>query len=249
VWGAGCSFLHQGYTMHRNRLLASLSQADLRKIKVAGVAVPVAFQELLWRPGAQQTHVYFPLEGYVSLLADVGDTRRMEVGMVGTEGMLGLGVAQGVPVAAVEALVQESGVAWRVESRAFLAVLAESSGLRKVLDRYAYVVQAQLSQANACIRFHEILPRLARWLLMCHDRSPGDTFPMTQEFLSTMLGVRRVSVTNAASDLQVRGLIHYHRGLITVFDHEGLLETACCCYARDRATYESVFSPAKPVPS
>jgi CRP-like cAMP-binding protein len=233
--------------MHRNRILASLSQADLRKIKVAGTAVPMAFQDVLWTPGAQQTHVHFPLEGYISLLADAGDTRRMEVGMVGTEGMLGLGVAQGVPVAAVEALVQESGVAWRLESQAFLAVLAESSGLRKVLDRYAYVVQAQLSQASACIRFHEISPRLARWLLMCRDRSPGDTFPMTQEFLSTMLGVRRVSVTNAASDLQSRGLIHYHRGHLTVVDHHGLLAAACCCYARDCTTYENVLAPRKPV--
>jgi CRP-like cAMP-binding protein len=197
--------------------------------------------------GTRLTHVHFPLEGYVSLLANVGDTRRMEVGMVGVEGMLGLGVAQGVPLAFVEALVQESGVAWCLESRAFLAVLAESAGLRKVLDRYASVVQAQLSQACACIRFHDISPRLARWLLMCCDRSPGDTFPMTQEFLSTMLGVRRVSVTNAASDLQARGLIRYNRGQLTVVDHAGLLSVACCCYARDCATYEQVLAPQRPV--
>lgn len=231
--------------MHRNRLLASLSQADMRKIKVAGTSVPLVFQDVLWMPGAQQTHVHFPLEGYVSLLADAGNSRRIEVGMVGTEGMLGLGVAQGVPVAAVQALVQESGLAWRLESRAFMAVLAESSGLRKMLDRYAYVVQAQLARGSACSHFHEISPRLARWLLMCRDRSPGDSFPMTQTFLATMLGVRRVSVTNAASELQARGLIHYHRGLVTVVAPEGLLAAACCCYGHDCAMYEAVFAPRK----
>lgn len=232
--------------MQRNRLLASLSQADVRKIKVAGTLVPLVFQEVLWTPGATQTHVHFPLEGYVSLLADAGDTRVVEVGMVGAEGMLGLGVAQGVPIAAVRALVQEGGLAWRMESQAFMAVLTESSGFRKILDRYAYVVQAQLSQASACIRFHEISPRLARWLLMCHDRSPADSFPMTQTFLSTMLGVRRVSVTNAAGGLQERGLIHYQRGVLTVVDRPGLMEAACCCYARESATYAQVLTARKP---
>lgn len=234
--------------MHRNRILASLSQADLRKIKVAGTSVPMLFQEVLWTSGEQQTHVHFPLEGYVSSLADAGGNRLVEVGMVGIEGMLGLGVAQGVPVAAVQTLVQESGLALRMESRAFMAVLAESTGLRKVLDRYAYVVQAQLSQASACIRFHEISPRLARWLLMCRDRSPGDTFPMTQEFLSTMLGVRRVSVTNAAGALQAQGLIHYHRGQLTVLDPKGLKLAACTCYARDCATYAAALATRKSAP-
>ena len=227
--------------MQRNRLLASLSQIDQRKIRVAGTCVPLAFKDVLWTPGGHQAHVYFPLEGYVSLLADAGDAHVVEVGMVGPEGMLGLGVAQGVPVAMVKALVQEGGWAWRVDGRAFRAVLADSVGLRKVLFSYAYVVQAQLSQASACIRFHEVLPRLARWLLMCQDRSPANTFPMTQEFLSTMLGVRRVSVTNAASELQAQGLIHYHRGILTVVDRRGLKAVSCLCYARDSSIYEAIF--------
>ena len=228
--------------MQRNRLLASLSQIDQRKIRVAGTCVPLAFKDVLWTPGGHQAHVYFPLEGYVSLLADAGDAHVVEVGMVGPEGMLGLGVAQGVPVAVVKALVQEGGWAWRVDGRAFRAVLADSVGLRKVLFSYAYVVQAQLSQASACIRFHEVLPRLARWLLMCQDRSPANTFPMTQEFLSTMLGVRRVGVTMAASGFQDSGLIEYHRGEVTVLDRAALEAEACSCYAADARLLRNMFA-------
>lgn len=232
--------------MHRNRLLAGLSRADQRRVQVAGVSVPLVLHEVLWTPGSVQRYALFPLQGYVSLLADAGDGRMMEVGMVGTEGMLGLGVALGVPRVAVKALVQEGGQAWRLERAALLALLADSAGLRKTLDRYVYVMLAQLSQASACVRFHEVAPRLARWLLMCHDRSPGDSFPMTQVLLSTMLGVRRVSITNAASALQSQGLIHYHRGVMHVVNRPGLLAASCSCYQRDSTTYQQVFAGEEP---
>ena len=227
--------------MQRNQLLASLSQADQRRVAAAGACVSLTLHEVLGTPGKPQRHVWFPLQGYVSLLADAGEGHCMEVGMVGSEGMLGLGVALAVPWDAVQALVQEGGQAWQLEQRELRTLLAVSPGLRRALDRYAYVLLAQLSQAVACVRFHEIAPRLARWLLMCQDRSPGDTFPMTQEFLSTMLGVRRVSVTNAAGELQSRGLIHYHRGLLQVIDRPGLLEVSCSCYQRDCAVYARVL--------
>jgi len=230
------------YTMQRNRLLASLPRAEARRLQIAGRCVPLDMQRVMGVPGQRQGYVLFPLQGYVSLLADAGSGRSMEVGMVGSEGMLGLGVTLGVPVVAVQALVQEEGLAWRIEAVAMRALLQESAALRRMLDRYTYVVLAQLSQASACVRFHEIEPRLARWLLMCQDRSPQDTFPMTQAFLSHMLGVRRVSVTMAAGQLQSRGLIAYHRGQLQVLDRPGLLAASCGCYQSDCDVYARVMA-------
>jgi CRP-like cAMP-binding protein len=238
------TFDQKELTMQRNRLLASLPRADAGQMRDAGRCVPLEMKQPMGKPGQRQGHVLFPLQGYVSLLADAGDGHAMEVGMVGTEGMLGLGVALGVPVVSVRGLVQEGGWAWRIEAPRMRRLMLESAALRSVLDRYAYVSLAQLSQASACVRFHEIGPRLARWLLMCQDRSPAESFPMTQAFLSDMLGVRRVSVTLAAGALQSQGLIAYHRGVLRVLDRAGLMAASCTCYQQDCAVYARVFSKA-----
>lgn len=238
------SFDHKEITMHRNRLLAGLPRADARLMRAAGRCVPLEMNQDLGKPGQRQSYVLFPLQGYVSLLADAGDGHAMEVGLVGTEGVLGLGVALGVPVASVRGLVQEAGWAWRIEASSMRRLMLESAALRSALDRYVYVSLAQLSLASACVRFHEIGPRLARWLLMCQDRSPAESFPMTQAILSDMLGVRRVSVTLAAGALQSQGLIAYHRGVLRVLDRAGLMAASCSCYAQDCAVYGRVFPKA-----
>jgi CRP-like cAMP-binding protein len=151
--------------------------------------------------------------------------------MVGCEGMLGAHLALGVSAAPLHALVQGPGAAWRMAAARFRAELAASPALQRTLGRYLYVMMRQLGTASACLRFHQIGPRLARWLLMSQDRANGAHFHMTHEFLSYMLGVRRVGITQAAGDLQRRGLIHYHRGDFEVLDRLGLEAAACSCYA------------------
>jgi CRP-like cAMP-binding protein len=113
------------------------------------------------------------------------------------------------------------------------------------MKRYLYVVVEQMVCASACLRFHLIGPRLARWLLMSHDRAHADRFHITHEFLATMLGVRRVGVTMAAGALQRSGLIHYHRGELTVLDRAGLEASACSCYASQRLAYDTQIGSAK----
>jgi len=113
--------------------------------------------------------------------------------------------------------------------------------LQAILDRYVYVLMGQLASSAACVRFHEITPRLARWLLMMQDRAHADSFSVTHEFLGFMLGVRRVGITTAAGALQKKGLIEYHRGKVTVLNRKGLKATACSCYAADQQTYVKVM--------
>jgi len=186
-------------------------------------------------------HVYFPTEGFISLLTVASGTHGLEVGMVGSEGLLGAHIVLGVAAAPQRALVQGAGSALRIEWRACRAELARSPALQRALGRYVYVLMAQQASAAACLRFHEIGPRLARWLLMSQDRARSATFLITHEFLAYMLGVRRVGVTRAAGTLQRAGLVEYHRGALTVLDRAGLEDAACGCYAEDSHAYAALL--------
>jgi CRP-like cAMP-binding protein len=126
-------------------------------------------------------------------------------------------------------------------ARTFKSELARNIPLQTVLNRYVYVLMAQLAESTACVRFHQIGPRLARWLLMSQDRSASTTFTLTQEFLAYMLGVRRVGITAAAGALQKAGLIKYQRGQLKVLDRKGLEQAACGCYASDQETYSNLL--------
>ena len=185
--------------------------------------------------------MYFPTEGFISLVAMIEGTPGVEVGMVGREGMLGAELALGVPTAPLHALVQGAGASWRIEATAFQRELSASPGLQRSLHRYLYVLMAQLATSAACLRFHQIGPRLARWLLMTQDRANSNSFHVTQEFLAYMLGVRRVGVTMAAGVLQRSGLISYHRGDFTVLDRSSLEAVACGCYAAGRESYAALL--------
>jgi CRP-like cAMP-binding protein len=220
-----------------NRLIELLPAEDRQRLLAVCEPSNLNMAEVLYEPGLPTTHVYFPVEGFVSLLAAVDHHAGLEVGMVGREGMLGVQVALGVGQAPLRALVQGPGHARRVSVLAFRRELARSVALQRGLARYVYVLMSQLSTAAACLRFHPIAPRLARWLLMSQDRAHADTFGVTHEFLAYMLGVRRVGVTLAAGALQVQGLIAYHRGELTVRDRAGLEAAACSCYAADRRAY------------
>jgi CRP-like cAMP-binding protein len=161
--------------------------------------------------------------------------------MVGREGMVGAQVVLGVMTTPLHAVVQGAGKAWSVASPSFRRELARSPALRQCMDRYLCVVMAQLAVSAACLRFHLIGPRLARWLLMTQDRAHASSFQVTHEFLAYMLGVRRVGITAAAGALQRAGVIEYHRGKVVVLNRRGLEAAACACYAADRKSYAGLL--------
>ena len=221
----------------QNHLIERLPRRDRARLLRFAEVVPLVLGDVLCEPGEPARHAWFPVDGFVSLVAPIAGKPALEVGMVGREGMLGAQLILGVAAVRLQALVQGSGSAWRVGRAEFRAELARSAPLRRLLDRYLYVLMAQLAGSAACLRFHEIRPRLARWLLMSQDRAHAERFHLTHEFLAYMLGVRRVGITAAAGAMQSSGLIEYRRGELHVIDRAGLEAAACECYASDRATY------------
>ena len=226
----------------QNRLIELLPRKDRTRLLAQCESVELVLSEVLCERGQVTRDVYFPVEGFISLITSVDDHPALEVGMVGREGMVGAHMALGVARSPLRALVQGPGVAWRISGAAFARELAASTALQRLMSRYVHVLMNQLASSAACLRFHMIGPRLARWLLMSQDRAHADTFFVTHEFLAYMLGVRRVGITQAAGGLQTAGLIRYHRGEMQVLDRAGLEAAACSCYGADRETYTSVFA-------
>ncbi|MBP6251207.1 MAG: Crp/Fnr family transcriptional regulator [Rubrivivax sp.] len=224
-----------------NHLIELLPGRDRERLLAACEPVQLVLSDVMCEPGTPTRHVYFPTDGFVSLVTLIDGHPGLEVGMIGREGMLGAQLALGVATQPLRALVQGPGVAWRIGTVAFRRELARSPALQRGLQRYLYVLMAQLATSAACLRYHLIGPRLARWLLMSQDRAHADRFHVTHEFLAYMLGVRRVGVTAAASALQRRGLITYRRGDLTVLDRSGLEAAACGCYAAHRRAYAELL--------
>ena len=224
-----------------NPLIEQLPRNDRRRLLAACEPVHLGLSEVLCEHGWPTRYVYFPTDGFISLLTPIDGGPGLEVGMVGREGMLGAQLALGVATAPLHALVQGPGAAWRIDARAFCDELVRSAALRRGLNRYVCVLMAQLAASAACLRFHMIGPRLARRLLMSQDRARCDSFRVTHELLACMLGVRRVGITNAAGALQRSGLIEYRRGNLTVLDRSGLKAAACGCYAADRQAYADLM--------
>ena len=218
-----------------------LPRPDRLRLLAASEPVELVLADVLCEPGESMRHAYFPSGGFVSLLAPANGSGCIEVGMVGREGMLGTHLALGVVAAPLRALVQGAGIAHRVEAAVFLRELARSAALRAGLNRYLYVLMAQLATSATCLRFHQIGPRLARWLLMSQDRAGADCFRVTQASLAFMLGVRRPGISQAAGALQRAGLIRYQRGELAVLDRGGLEAAACSCYVIDRRVHAAVL--------
>ena len=233
--------LHTG-----NSLLAALPRCDQQGLAASGTQVDLRVAEVIGVPGKRIGHVYFPTTGFISLLTSE-DRAGSEVGLIGSEGMFGVSLVLGVDIAPLRGLVQGSGKALRLSASGFCRELRGRPALRRVLDRYAYVLMAQLAQMTACSRRHGLHARLARLLLMTEDRAHADRFHLTHEFLATMLGVRREGVTEAAGRLQKLGVISYRRGNVHVLDRYGLESASCDCYRADLATYRRVFNSAQAV--
>src|SRR5438105_4968526 len=214
----------------QNELLAAMPRKAYEALAPALAPVSLVFGKVLYAADAPIAQVYFPCESMVSLLLPVDRHFDVEVGMVGREGMLGASVALGIARSPVKALVQGAGTALSLSAARFRRELACNPALQRSVNRYVHSLMQQITQTAACNRFHVVEARLARWLLMTRDRMRSSKFRMTHEFLSHMLGVRRVGVTEAASSLQRKKLIDYARGKIQIMDDRGL-EAACCgCY-------------------
>lgn len=222
-----------------NRILTALPRKEQRQMTDAMDPVELTYGDVLYEPGRAIRHVYFPTNALVSLLTMVDAHQALEVGLVGREGMLGLPLAMEAGVSPVRALVQGAGGAWRMAAAPFLRALRQSRTLQRELHLYTGRLMAQITQTAACNRFHVVEARLARWLLMTHDRVQTNTFHQTQEILAHMLGVRRVGVTKAARTLQSAKLISYSRGNITILDRKGLERASCSCYAIVRAAEDT----------
>ena len=216
----------------QNLLLAALPRKTYLAISPGLAPVTLDFGQILYDPGKPIWEVYFPDTCLISLITEVEHHPPLEVGMVGREGMVGISLALGVSVSPVRALVQGAGPALRMTKARFLSALRTHPPFQRELLGFAHVLIEQITQTAVCNRFHVVEARLARWLLMTRDRLRTAEFRMTHEFLSTMLGVRREGVTEAAATFQRKLLIEYRRGKIKILDHRGLEAASCTCYRR-----------------
>lgn len=214
-----------------NNLIDGLPHKERNRTLKLCEPVDMVFGSILCEPNQTFAQVYFPLTGFISLVATVGAHPPLEMGLIGNEGMLGVTLALGIDIVPMRAVVQGSGTALRMTADRFRQECRDNSPMQRTSNRYLYVLMAQLSQTVSCTRFHAVEARLARWLLMTHDRAHADHFHLTHEFLADMLGVRRSGITVAAGVLQTRKLISYTRGEITILDRKGLEAVACECYA------------------
>lgn len=218
-----------------NRLLIAMPHKLHQSLLEDCELVYLTFNEVLVESGERIRHVYFPTESIISLVMPIDSHVSLGVGMVGDEGMLGISLILGVDISPFRCIVQGAGLALRMKTTEFQHHLKRKSAMQQVLRHHLYIVNNQLAQNAACSHFHMVETRLARWLLMTHDRTHSQTFYVTHEFLANMLGVRRVGVTKAATSLQKQKLIEYSRGEIKVINRDGLEEASCGCYAADIA--------------
>lgn len=214
----------------RNKILAALPAGEFDRLVPKLEIVELKLHKVLFLPDEPIKYVYFLADGIVSLLTILEDGTTIEAAVVGSEGMVGLSVIMGVEKAANEALVQAEGTALRMRADDLRAGFNKESALRGSLMSYIHLLLAMVSQNAACNRMHTVEERLARWLLLTHDRVGKDGFVFTQEFMSHMLGVRRAGVSVAANTLRRAGLIDYQRGEISVLNRPGLEDASCECY-------------------
>ena len=220
-----------------NRLLGALPRKDYRKLQFVLEPVKLALGDVLYESHAEIKYVYFPIDCFVSMLTTVDAGQAAEVGLIGSEGMIGVPTALGAAVSPFRAIVQGAGTAIRLQTSEFRRIFTESAALKREVFLFTHLLMIQIAQTAACNRFHVVTQRMARWMLMTRDRVNSNEFRITQEFLALMLGVLRPRVTLAMCSLRERKLIVYRRGSITILDHGGLAAIACGCYKTVKDAY------------
>lgn len=222
--------MHAPKTAPSNRLLAAVPKDEIERIRPFLEEVELRFREDLYQSCEPADHVWFPHIGVVSLVTEFVEGGPVEVSTIGCEGMVGIQQLLGDDQMPLRAFVQVAGRGVRMKADDFKRLVEENPGFERILLRYTLALFNQVSQAASCNRTHTVEERLARWLLMTHDRVEASEFPITQEFLAQMLGVRRPTVSIAAGMLSKAGLIHYVRGRMTILNRPGLEQASCECY-------------------
>jgi CRP-like cAMP-binding protein len=210
-----------------NRLLAALPAADYARMLPSLTVVPLKLKTVLHKPGDPIQDVYFPGSGFCSMLTVLEDGAMVEIATIGREGMIGV---DGTAVTSVVMVQGESDTCYRMKIDPFRRELDRRGALHELMARYARALFGFVAQSTACNAVHSVEQRLARWLLMARDRMGSNDFPLTQEFVSMMLGASRPTVTVVAGTLQKAGLITYHRGRVTIVDPDRLEAASCECY-------------------
>jgi CRP-like cAMP-binding protein len=233
-----------------NQLLAALPPAEYERIRPALEIVGLRAKEILHKPGEPIRFVYFPEGGFASILTSLEDGSMVEVASVGREGMIGVAgfAADGHPAPAVSMVQVEIESCYRMGVPDFRRELDRRGPLYEMFTRYTEALVGFVMQSAACNAVHSVEQRLARWLLLAHDRVGTRQFPLTQEFLAMMLGASRPTVTVAAGMLQRAGLITYRRGVLTIIDRAKLESASCECYRATRKLLRGVLRRRTPDP-
>jgi CRP-like cAMP-binding protein len=238
---SGRSAIPRTVTAVRNRLLAALPDEEYGHIVSSLELVALTLKDTLHKPGEPIRHVYFPGGGFCSMLTVLADGAMVEIATVGREGMLGVSaMLEGSPVTSVTMVQGETDTCYRMEASVFRREAARHGRFAELLTHFNQALFGFVAQSTACNAVHSVEQRLARWLLMARDRMESDAFPLTQEFVSMMLGATRPTVTMVAGALQKAGLIQYHRGHVTIVDAARLELASCECYRTATALLDSV---------
>jgi CRP-like cAMP-binding protein len=229
-------------TQSGNHLLNALPAGEYHELQTHLIRVEMPLGKILYDVGEPINYIYFPENSIISTVSFFEDGASIETGITGREGLTGFGVALSDVVAQRETSVQAEGFGWHLPSKTFQNVFERSSAFQHIVLQYIYAYLEQVSQSGACINHHPVNRRLARWLLMCHDRTEGEHLHITHDFIAQMLGLNRPSVTGAAIELKEKGLIKYSRGVVQIVDRPGLEAFSCECYDSIRKVYDHYLS-------
>jgi CRP-like cAMP-binding protein len=230
----------------QNRLLAALPAAEFARLAPHLQPVALPLGEMLYEPGTQLQHAYFPVSAIVSLHYVMESGASASVAAVGNEGMVGVSLYMGGDTTPSSAVVQTAGDAYRLERGLLKQEFERSGAAQRLLLRYTQALMTQMSQTAVCNRHHSVEQQLCRWLLVTLDRLPSDKIVMTQEMVAGMLGVRRESIAMAAGVLQQAGVVHGRRGHLTVLERAGLETRVCECYAVVKSEFGRLLSDVRP---
>jgi CRP-like cAMP-binding protein len=227
-----------------NRLLAGLPKRDYRKLAQEIELVSLKARQTAYEPGQVIEHVYFPVNSVISIGIGTGQGQKVEIAAIGNEGMVGLPVFLGSMSTLGVAHTLVPGDSYRIRADAFWEHARQSEPVVKILRLYAHALIAQIMQRTACNRRHSALKRCAQCLLTTHDQVQNERFPLTQEILGYMLGIRRTGVSTVASTLKRQRIINYNRGVVEILNRKELESASCECYMTVRRQFERLFRVA-----